>query len=802
MMNNKPNKQGFIENWLVSGPVCTPYAAPDSIAVPGGDQLAYEKALRGAFYRNTATPPVANCHLGENSQLGEPWRYYYRNHSWFVDCSSFYGLLTRIEMDAATVITSETAQEVSAILWTYAAVELWLNGEKILDAEPPVYKPIKKIELTLPLQAGENLLYAHMQNLGIRDSRSLFGLQLPDAQGIAIALPHQEAVQPYYAADSWLESLHCENSQLLVPAAPPCEAYFTHNGSKVPVTAAGQYTVPENTTLITVNAVAQGTALTRTFELVENAHPVIPDYQEENPARAFYTRLAKTLNEPRSQNTFFSGYHVLARKAINKPLPEDEALLLNDLDIVESCADCADFLVIAMVRYLNNYTASARLQSRAREVLLNFRYWMDEPGNDGMCFWSENHALMFYGSQMAVGALYPDDIFTRSGRTGRQQHELGAQRCRNWLQDAEQHGVEEFNSASYFPVTMAALLNLVDFAPEDISKRAAALIDRLLQQLCLHVFKGSVISPQGRVYRDVIAPYCQSVQSILHLINPALPYSQTETMWCACFATSRYRFPEGLIALMQENADTTYTSGNARIHLQKAADYLLTSVASPRSSSDAPTWRNLCFDASPDKSGYAYVKSLNERYHGTNVFEPGVYGYQQHLWYAALSNECVVFTTHPGASMDMDSMRPGYWYGNGVFPAVQQKSNCLGAVYQIPASHPICFTHVFWPQAKFDATLQQGQWLAGSKNDGYIALWCSAPLVAENHVLSNCEYRCYTTNVAYFCVVGSKTEHNSLGSFLQHCESYTPTYTPAKGLLTAGDVHIQYQAYENITQVI
>ena len=56
-------------------------------------------------------------------------------------------------------------------------------------------------------------------------------------------------------------------------------------------------------------------------------------------------------------------------------------------------------------------------------------------------------------------------------------------------------------------------------------------------------------------------------------------------------------------------------------------------------------------------------KAMNECFHGTSHFQPGVYGYQQHMCYAALDREAVVFVNHPGETSDLSSMRPGYWYG-------------------------------------------------------------------------------------------------------------------------------------------
>ncbi len=57
-----------------------------------------------------------------------------------------------------------------------------------------------------------------------------------------------------------------------------------------------------------------------------------------------------------------------------------------------------------------------------RACILNFRYWMDEPGDDVMWFYSENHALMFHTlSAAGRGAVSVGDLF--------QQRHDGPYRC-------------------------------------------------------------------------------------------------------------------------------------------------------------------------------------------------------------------------------------------------------------------------------------------------------------------------------------------------------------------------------------
>jgi hypothetical protein len=94
-------------------------------------------------------------------------------------------------------------------------------------------------------------------------------------------------------------------------------------------------------------------------------------------------------------------------------------------------------------------------------------------------------------------------------------------------------------------------------------------------------------------------------------------------------------------------------------------------------------------------------------------------------------------------------MRPGYWYGNGVFPAVRQERNVLGAIYHIPETYPIRFTHLFLPALKFDEYRQEGRWIFGRKNKAWLGIWCATALEWHDDMLSRCELRAYADRTAY-----------------------------------------------------
>lgn len=183
------NRSGFLTNYLVSGPRETDFINHET----DDNQLRYEKYLRSLVADKSIALPEGPVALGETSRLGMPWRYYYHYGNWFVDESTFYSTLQKVELDAVTGILVERDLTVKAVVWSYAAVDVWCNGVPMCHMDPPVYKPIRKETMELQLKKGINQIYVSLQTLGVRDTRTLFGIQILDhTSDITVVLPDSE----------------------------------------------------------------------------------------------------------------------------------------------------------------------------------------------------------------------------------------------------------------------------------------------------------------------------------------------------------------------------------------------------------------------------------------------------------------------------------------------------------------------------------------------------------------------------------------------------------------------------------
>lgn len=802
----------FIPYYLISGPVTEDFPVEHK----DPDQIRYEQYLRSIVADRQKACPEGDIQIGVDSELGMPWEYYSPANG-FINIPHTSAVPQKIEMLAATVLEAEEALEVPIILWTFTAVDLWVNGRKETVVNEPVYKPIRKHEAVLSLQQGANRIVLRLQNLGVRDTRNIAGIELLAHQDkLRCVLPDEEQGRPLIKLDEWLADIALQGEQLLLPPNPPGEVFLTYRqgvakdsfaqavekGEALRITGEASVELAPEALEATVIATAHGAARFRLVELIHRNKPTYIDPSSPmGHVERMYRELASIGTDPVFKPERFGLFYVMARTCLGLSSDNDRAHLERALNQIYQRVDCSDFFLAGLLRYLRFYPLPEDLARRAEQVILEYRYWMTEDGADGMCFWSENHSLMFYINAYMAGKRYPDRVFLRSGLTGMEKSWIARAKIRQWLDDVEEWGFEEFLSADYMCVTLGALLNLIDFMEEPEASRAEALLDQMFREFAVHTFHGSIVAPQGRIYRSVILPFTQSAQSLIHLADAEAPYGNSE--WLTFLMNSRYRLPKGLKELMRETGEREYQTGNAWVKVTREKDYMLTSVQSPRFDPNPRFWDNISFRDDTDMDVHEFVKSMNERYHGTTRFEPGVYGYQQHMWYAALDADTAVFANHPGELSDGGGMRPGYWYGNGIIPAIRQEGNALGAIFEIGGLHPVPFTHVFFPEDKMDEVLRQDGWLLGRKGDGLVAVWSSSPMVPWQDRLFNCEQRVYGDSMAYVCQCGSVKEYGSLEKFADFCRGLEPVFEEKTLTLSmAGGYRLNYVRMANRTQYV
>ncbi len=797
-------EKNFIPIYAVSGPVQSQYedSADDS------NQLRYEKNLRHDIVSFPASYPIGDKRLGSLSRLGVPWKSNYSHGNIFLERNCTSVGLTRIELDAYAYLIAEEKCTARIRVWSYMAVLMFLNGIECGRIETPVYKPMVFIDVDVELEKGSNEIYLVLQNLGVRDSRNMIGLELLSSDGNVSAGFEDEKIADI---KSWFDAISLSDNCLYFPSAAFLGTAIGFDSKSMDQYAKkiewesleekSSYCIDRPESMVIVKLETEECVFRREFEILSH---VKAEYSPCKDPKENFDRYLNAVASVRSLRRG-AGYgfpiaNILARKAIGKSASYDMEEFMHTLDLIERRIDCADFLITGVIRYMKNYELPPEIKERAKAVLFDFRYWMNMKGTDSMCFWSENHSLLFYSSAYIVGSMYPDSFFPRAGMNGKELSQYGRRLTDEWLDDVIENGFEEFLSTVYMCITSAGLLNVIDYSDPEISGKAAKVMDEMLRLHAIHTFDGSIIAPMGRVYRDVIFPAKSGAQTILNIIDPSNPVANQ--VWFSYYATSSYHFDNALKTIMKAPVKMEYVTGNARVCIEKTNNYILTSVQSPRKDV-FKRWKNITMGSDSEfVESHEYTKSLNERYHGTTCFQPGVYGYQQHMYDVALSNMAHVFANHPGVTDDATANRPGYWYGNGIMPAVSQADGVIYAIYSIPDNHPVKFTHVYFPEAEFDSSEKSGSFIFARKGKGFIAIWHSGELGPHADVLSGAELRCYDNDAAY-AFFASSEGNESYDGFKERLMGLNLDFSKnQRSLYSGGKLILQYTASFDDTQFI
>lgn len=756
------NRQGAVTAYIVTADATEDFKAPYTLK----DQLRFEKEMRDILYEEPVGYPCPSV-LGELAPNGKVWTYYASCKNPYVDFSKFYFTLQRISILARTVLVSDKKRTVRASVWSYAAFDMYLRGERVCRERVPVYQPIRRTDVTLDLCEGENDVFFAIQNFGVRDTRNMLMLEILDTDGIKTTLPIDEPIlSELKRADDWFSALRGEGDKIIAPCEPDFEAFVNGDAWR----GGCEFDV-SGKILNRVSASVHGAEFSRYIEFCESRKIPMRKVEGDKALDIARTVLeSKGLGEKSFAEVFkalprhTSGLYVLAHLMLNgdELLPEHLEAIDVALERVLNRCDCADFELVCLLRLMISRTLPDEVVEKIKNAALAFRFWMDEEGADAMCFWSENHALTFYSCQMLMGKLWPNEVFMRSGRTGAEQAVVAKRRICEWLDVIEAEGFEEFCAGGYMGVTIAAALTVYEFADdESLKERARRVADRIIIESATQSFDGIHLSPMGRIYRAALIPHESSVQAILHIISDEC--ADCSSVWLLPMMKMGYEIPERAKELLRAELDTKIYSGRAEINTRKRKNYYLTSVSSPRAEFDEPELDR--------ESEYYKTKIMNESFHGTSLFTPGGHGYQQHLWYAALSNRFFTFVNLPGSERDFSGMRPGYWYGNLIFPSIRQEDSEQGSElylrYVIPSDVPTKFTHAYFPERMADEVRCNGNFRFARVGEGYLALWCSETLEKYDlDATQGAELRAYGDDVSWYVAVGEAKEFGSFDGFI------------------------------------
>lgn len=743
------DSQGYITTWLYTGSVVTEVyqgsadaqsvmpkvkTTPLDITLPTND--SFSSVLDNGMEFNVL--PMGNSGIINDLNRGA--------ESWFAFSVSYVccDIVVDEDMSVATKLTASRGY-----------YDLYLDGEFVSDMYWFWSRSTTK-EFTLNLKKGTNRLLMRIQNFSSNLNNTNVGIQfLSNAEKIKTTVAEKSKdLSLIKTQEKWAQNVTLDSDGNLTSTQPPAEgAIVLINGKNYDWPLYDKVfdfekEVGNSIVKFKLKTKVGDNYLEREIELPQNCEVKRSNFETLEEHQKNY-REKLIANETKDWD--WSQY-VLLRLNEGYSLNDTDIERIRDtLDRINAMADCAEFSMVHMLRLYMLYgdTFPEDLRQEIKDCILSFGYYDDEEGTQAMVMTSENHKVGFHTCQYIAGTLFPDEIFLRSGRTGREQREIAAERLNVWFTAVETEGLEEFNSASYFPVTFNALLNCYDFVDDKAFKqRAKDILDLTLRTAAITTFDGVSVGANARSYADALMYPHKSAKSMM------LSYYSKDMNICeysqriSGIATSTYQPPSDLSSLITDDLEIGFLQGGTKLNVKKTSDYLISSLTVP-----TPATGELANN---------YIK--------------GQLMYHTHMWEASIGATAKTFVTHPGTTRDGTSASPSYWYGEFTSPVITQQGNMIVEIYNIPETSSIKYTHAYFTTDEFDNVHIEDNWLFAQKENGYIALWCSSPLVKNADLTINMEYIANNLKVAWICIASSKDESGEFQEFIDAQKAKNPVF--------------------------
>jgi hypothetical protein len=520
-------------------------------------------------------------------------------------------------------------------------------------------------------------------------------------------------------------------------------------------------------------------------------------------------------------------------------------------NLQESLSGLDDFAITPLLRISYRYseTVDPVNAENIHRAILGFRYWMDEPGEDSRCYWSENHQILYAAAEYLAGQKYPDEAFAIDNRTGRQHMADARKRVLIWLEQRWLYGFAEWYSNNYYVFDVGALCNLIDFSgDEEIVAKSRIILDLLLYDVATQSRQGTFVSTMGRAYERnrKSAENGDAMHGIIQDIwGFGLPVADGGGMAGSFIFRERYQVPKVIEAIGRDTNSVVIKASqgldlselkreqgadeDARIMLQwgmeaftnpEVIENTLRYVERHHLFSNAfleklrtvdftllrkaglLPWLSKFID--PISNGIPLQRANTYTYRTKDYllasvqhYHPGTLNDQHHAWSATLSPQLSIFTVHPPFAKTKlaTDKNHGYWVGPGRLPDAAQDKNVCMLIYRLP-KHPSAgengvsqFTHAYFPKERFDRVEIRGSRAYGQLGQTYVALLGSSPLHYQAGSSDDLiQDGCETT---WICEISTAADDGDFDAFIHRVEVNRTSYLNGKLTYQSTDRHLE-----------
>ncbi|HNW58911.1 MAG TPA: hypothetical protein PKI62_04500 [bacterium] len=478
--------------------------------------------------------------------------------------------------------------------------------------------------------------------------------------------------------------------------------------------------------------------------------------------------------------------------------------------------DCADFRLQSLLRILYTHSAllTPAMHAEIKRSLTAFRYGMDEPGQDGMCFWSENHQILFAAAEYLAGQYYSQTFFSNADLSDSEHMVRARKRILAWLDLRWRYGFSEYFSNTYYVQDIAPLCNLIDFCnDQEIVARSRMILDLLLYDLASQSWQGQFVTSSGRAYENGKTATAVATSRITRsLFTDAAPQGPATGMDINFFDLENYRVPQVLLEIGRDPVPRIIKASQGLDLDELAAAGLIgaedrqimmqwgmAAFSNPEVIDNSLAWveRNALFTneflypfrwlnftalrlfhlnpvlsrhLNPQTNGTALLRANTYTYrtpdyslYTTQAYHPGTFGHQEHIFGATLAPDLALFHNHPQILPGESAAGippPSTWVGNGCLPHSVQEENINLSIYLLPErsgllQRPVIpYTHLYLPAARFEEVRQEGNLLLARHGQAWLAFFTAVPL-RQNGLVEwiQAGRECY-----WICVMGRAAE--------------------------------------------
>lgn len=698
--------------------------------------------------------------------------------------SGFYYVPTYLRSYSYTIIRSQKAERVEFELTGCGGVTVWVNDSLVTDFTPFTRNMKKTTVFSVDLKEGENKFIICLDDLAERDTDYYFQLKRLGNASLSILLPvpGEVSVSELKNMERMLEEV-CFEKEAYISELVELKLYNRLGGpvdfevvilpgefiekmqNQEELVQTRSYCLEKDQKVVTllhsdeilpgyyyfmVRLTACKIVLSRKVGSQLVRKDFLSHHEEEPEVRK------QIALETVAGHSVDNVYKSAALFKLGRSYEKAERIISEELEGVRQRKDCSDFhfTIILYIYSTYSHLISDKLKQEIEEAMLGYRYWIDEPGDDVMWFFSENHALLFHICQYLAGSYLPDRTFTNSGKEGKELKEKASGLLNQWFHNFFEEFITEWNSSAYIPVDILGIGTLYNLTGEEdpLHEKARKALDMIFYCLCINEHKGAVMTSYGRTYeKELKGNYNAGTTGILYvaynagyLTRGAIGYiSLILGDYKAPAEYRRYLKLSGSRELIHQN--TQGFEEHVNLYLYKNPDVLLSTAV------------------------------------GFKPFQPG---YQEHIAEAVIDELAHVFINHPGESHPYGSGRPNFWAGNGVLPMAVQYQNLSILKYDIGESHRIDYTHAYIPLSEFHQYLGETHSIALVKDGGYIGVKALNGLsMQEEGPCSHREFISKGRENVWIIKVARACEYKDLESFFRDLDAIGITVNREKEVI-------------------